>query len=212
MRLKTIYNDHRVAIFTLGCVLLVGLGYLLYSASSRGLTVKLQTISEREALEIFTQATIEEYCAQFKDECRESDRGKLEANTAALLKQVIPKPQAGSGYTKLTYYHREKVAVHVIRLMSREREGPWATLENRREVIFLRQFPLAVSMIGRELPLQYKVRVALAKATVNHSAPFTIHPKEQKIWAVVNIERDRQFQAEYSKNGKTYVSGIFRAR
>lgn len=211
VRLKGIYRRNGAGLFAVGFLLLGGLVYLHYSVNSGRLVVKLERINEREAFNILIQATIQEYCAQF-NECGDSTQERLEANIAESLRKVVPRPKIGSGYGKITYYNRAVVPVTVTKLMSREGQEAWTTLENRRELLLLRQFPLAMSMMRREPPLQYKVRIALAKATVNHSAPFPIHPKEQRIWAVVNIGRDRQFQAEYSKNGKTYVPGIFRAR
>lgn len=212
LRLKRIYRDNRVGLVVIGLMLLGGLGYFIYSVIPGGLTVRLERINEQEAFDILAQATFREYCMQFQSECGDNDKEKLEVNIRTSLEKVARGAKARLGYAKVTYYNGARVPLNVTRLMSKQPQAPWTAPNNRREALLIQQFPLAVAMTRGDLPFQYKVRYALAKATVNHSAPFGMHPKERKIWMLENIGSDREFQIEYSKNGKTYVSGIFRAR
>jgi hypothetical protein len=212
--LKWLPQHRNFIIFIAGFLVLIGTGYFVFFVARADFNVELQNVTDSEALAFLTQATFEEYCKQFQNECSAGNDARLQMDIRKTLEKIASPAKPEMGYIKIIYSNSGIQPVTLTKLMARQKEGPWATLTYRGETLLMQQFPLALAMTRGNLPFLYKVRFALAKSTLSHSALLTIPPGDRKVWVIVNKEIASEFQAEYKKNRdeKTHLTPVLYVR
>ena len=187
--------------------MLGSIGYYLYSRTGK-FVVTVKTVGIEEAVDLYTNATLEVYCREFAADCQEGKANAVKSE----IKKVIPalfRDNAG-GYALISYYNGTGEPITATRFKYRQPPGSWRQGNSRNyyqpKIDRLR----AMLLRSGDLPFEHKVDLALTIATVEHSVPFTLQSGESKTWCLINETASRERQIEYTQNGKIYQTPILR--
>jgi hypothetical protein len=205
-----LWRDNKPGFLILSLLLLAMLGsfgYFLYWRTGK-FVVKVESISQDEAIDFYTKSALEVYCREFAAECQSGRSKVIETE----IKKVIPglfRENAG-GFARITYRNGTGEAITATRLKYRQPPDSWRVGNAKNyyqpKIDRLRE----ASLRGVNLPFEQKVDLALTIATVEHSVPFTLQSGESKTWCLINETRNRERQIEYTQSGKTFQTLVLR--
>ncbi len=205
-----LWRDNKPGFLIISLLLLAmigSFGYFLYWRTGK-FVVKVESISQDEAIDFYTKSALEVYCREFAAECQSGRSKVIETE----IKKVIPglfRENAG-GFARITYRNGTGEAITATRLKYRQPPDSWRVGNAKNyyqpKIDRLRE----ASLRGVNLPFEQKVDLALTIATVEHSVPFTLQSGESKTWCLINETRNRERQIEYTQSGKTFQTLVLR--
>jgi len=192
--------------------MLGNIGYYLYSRSGK-FVVTVESVGEKEALDIVASATLKEFCLQFPSDCQNRKSAELDTSIKRVLPRLLNPLKEGQSYAKITYNNGTNKPVAVTQFKYRRPPGTWTT-SNSQSVYGpkIQALQGAIRTGNDSAAFQDKVGLALMTAATTNHRNFTLGPNEEKVWRLANVNPESEFQVDFTQNGARYSTPILRLR
>src|SRR5437879_6099325 len=100
-----LWRDNKPGFLILSLLLVAMLGsitYYLYSRTGK-FVVTVESVGEKEALDIVASATLREFCLQFPSDCQNRKSAELDTSIKRVLPRLLNPLKEGQSYAKITY-------------------------------------------------------------------------------------------------------------